>query len=159
LRSWEENLKALDLAECWDIPAISGGDRHGAEPNAVVNLTHAVTFSEFVTEIRQGSSQILFMPHYGRPRALRVIQIAVDVVRSYPGHALGEHWDERAYHPDRHGALLPLSELWSRQPAFINAVFSVLRLVESGPLRRFANSSIPRSAEQMRLSMQGEEGQ
>jgi hypothetical protein len=36
----------------WDQTIISGGDRHGCEPSAVLNLTNAKTFSEFIDEIR-----------------------------------------------------------------------------------------------------------
>ncbi len=42
---------------------ISGGDRHGVEPNANINLTNATSFTEFVHEIRrQKKSNVLFMP-------------------------------------------------------------------------------------------------
>ncbi len=53
LRSWDENTEAMELARAWQLPAISGGDRHGLEPNANLNLTHAATFAEFVAEIRR----------------------------------------------------------------------------------------------------------
>jgi len=32
---------------------VSGGDRHGVEPNANINLTNATSFTEFVHEIRR----------------------------------------------------------------------------------------------------------
>ena len=40
-RSWKENASVQLLAETTNLPLISGGDRHGAEPNALLNLSHA----------------------------------------------------------------------------------------------------------------------
>ena len=42
--------------------ALSGGDRHGVEPNANVNLTNATSFTEFVHEVRREKrSNVLFL--------------------------------------------------------------------------------------------------
>jgi hypothetical protein len=114
LRGWEENRAARDLAERWDFALISGGDRHGAEPNANVNLTNAATFCEFVQEIRlQGKSNVLFMPQYAEPLKHRMLRSAVDAVRHYPDFPEGSRrWDERVYHPDGEGISRSLRELW-----------------------------------------------
>jgi hypothetical protein len=70
LRNWEENRAVRRLADQWNIVTISGGDRHGVEPNANINLTHATCFTEFVHEIRREKrSNVLFMPQYARPEA------------------------------------------------------------------------------------------
>ena len=53
LRNWDENRAVRRLAEKWNMVLISGGDRHGVEPNANINLTNATSFTEFVHEIRR----------------------------------------------------------------------------------------------------------
>ena len=150
LRGWEENQRTVDFAAGWNEPVISGGDRHGYEPNACVNLTNGATFAEFVDEVRHGKSHVLFMPHYAEPLASRIIRVVNEVVRSYPGSPLGTDWDDRVYHPDRFGIERPLSDLWEHPPAFIGAVFAVLRLFESAALRRAAQA-LGRPQEQFRL--------
>ena len=53
---------------------ISGGDRHGVEPNANINLTNAASFTEFVHEIRrEKKSNLLFMPQYAQPWKHRIL--------------------------------------------------------------------------------------
>src|SRR5208337_1334475 len=44
LRPWRENRRVIWLAEHSGHALISGGDRHGLEPNASVNLTNTQTF-------------------------------------------------------------------------------------------------------------------
>ena len=115
LRNWDENRATRRLAEKWNMVLISGGDRHGVEPNANINLTNAACFTEFVHEIRrEKKSDVLFMPQYVEPWKLRMLQSAIDIVRPYPEFPQGSRaWDERIYHPDANGAARPLSELWS----------------------------------------------
>jgi len=114
LRHWIENRATWRLAEKWNMLMISGGDRHGVEPNANINLTNATCFTEFVHEIRrEKKSNMLFMPQYAEPWKLRMLQSAIDAVRHYPEFPLGSRtWDERIYHPDANGVDRPLSELW-----------------------------------------------
>ncbi len=114
LRHWDENRKVKRLAEQWNMLLISGGDRHGVEPNANINLTNATSFTEFVHEIRhEKKSNMLFMPQYAEPWKHRILQSAIDAVRNYPEFPQGSrNWDERVYHPDLTGAIRPLSELW-----------------------------------------------
>jgi hypothetical protein len=114
LRNWSENRDALRLAEKWGMASISGGDRHGLEPNANINLTHACCFDEFVREIREDRmSRILFMPQYAQPWKHRILQSAIDAVSYYPHFPQGsQNWDERVYHPDANGVVRPLASLW-----------------------------------------------
>lgn len=114
LRSWNENRASLQLAEKWKMLLISGGDRHGLEPNANINLTHATCFDEFVHEIRHDKiSKILFMPQYAKPWKHRILGSAIDAVRDYPQFPAGsQRWDERVYHPDANGVARPLASLW-----------------------------------------------
>jgi hypothetical protein len=80
LRQWEENARVLRWAEEWGLPAVSGGDRHTLEPNALLNLTRAQTFGEFAVEVREdGVSDVVVMPQYHRPMALRIAEGIVQV--------------------------------------------------------------------------------
>ena len=79
LRNWEENRLVRRLAEKWNMLLISGGDRHGVEPNANINLTNATSFTEFVHEIRyRRRSNVLFMPQYAQPWKHRLLQSTID---------------------------------------------------------------------------------
>jgi hypothetical protein len=138
LRDWEENSAVRELASGWNLPVVGGGDRHGCEPNAVINLTRASTFGEFVDEIRiDRHSRVLMMSQYAEPMPLRVLQTIFDVTREYPNHAPGsQRWDERVFHPRPGGGFIPVSAMWHDKPArFIEQILAVLRLAERGPLR------------------------
>ena len=93
---------------------ITGGDRHGVEPNANINLTNAASFTEFVHEIRrEKKSNMLFMPQYAEPWKHRILQSAIDAVRHYPEFPQGSRtWDERVYHPDAQRRHPPLERAW-----------------------------------------------
>ena len=137
LRNWEENRAVRRLADQWNIVTISGGDRHGVEPNANINLTHATCFTEFVHEIRREKrSNVLFMPQYARPWKHRILQSTLDAIRHYPDFPQGSRrWDERVYHPDASGAIRPLSELWPNgsAPRAISAALGMVQLMGCAP--------------------------
>jgi hypothetical protein len=131
LRNWDENRAVRRLAEQWNMPLISGGDRHGVEPNANLNLTNAASFTEFVHEIRrEKESNMLFMPQYAEPWKHRLLQSTIDAIRHYSEFPQGSRtWDERVYHPDANGVVRPLSELWPKgQPP--RAISFMLGMVE-----------------------------
>lgn len=138
LRNWEENRATRRLAEQWNMLLISGGDRHGVEPNANINLTNAVSFTEFVHEIRrQRHSHILFMPQYAQPWKHRLLQSTLDAIRDYPDFPQGSRtWDERAYHPDAQGVIRPLSELWprGRAPWSIHCIIKAVQMLGKAPV-------------------------
>ena len=138
LRNWDENRAVRRLAEKWNMLLISGGDRHGVEPNANVNLTNATSFNEFVAEVRkERRSNVLFMPQYAEPWKHRILQSTLDAIRDYPEFPPGSRtWDERAYHQDSTGAILPLSEIWpdGRPPRAIQFIISTIRMMGRGPL-------------------------
>ncbi|HLH43243.1 MAG TPA: hypothetical protein VKV74_09680 [Bryobacteraceae bacterium] len=101
LRPPGENERARHFAASLDAALISGGDRHGLEPNAVLNLTNAGDFSEFVQEIRDGCSRLLFLNRYRRPHCLRMARNTIDMFRTYHAHARGWRvWTERAFYRD-----------------------------------------------------------
>lgn len=138
LRDWKENREVSTLAGKWNQLVISGGDRHGVEPNANVNLTHATSFTEFVNEVRrERQSHILFMPQYAEPWKHRILQSTLDAIRDYPHFPEGSRrWDERVYHPDANGAIRPISELWDKghAPIYLRTILSGVRLMGAAPV-------------------------
>jgi hypothetical protein len=136
LRHWEENRATRSLAERWHMLLISGGDRHGVEPNANINLTNATSFTEFVHEIRrEKKSNMLFMPQYAEPWKHRLLQSTIDAIRNYPEFPQGSrNWDERVYHPDRNGVIRPLSEMWphGKAPRAMRMVIGAVQLMGRG---------------------------
>ena len=161
LRNWEENRATRRLAEQWNMLLISGGDRHGIEPNANINLTNATSFTEFVHEIRrQRQSHVLFMPQYAQPWKHRLLQSTLDAIRDYPDFPQGSRtWDERAYHADANGVMRPLNQIWPKghAPFSIYWTIKAVQLLGNGPLSgglRFAWSE----ENQLRVALGEQEG-
>jgi hypothetical protein len=138
LRNWDENRAVRRLAEQWNMLLISGGDRHGVEPNANINLTNATSFTEFVHEVRrEKKSDVLFMPQYAEPWKHRILQSAIDAIRDYPEFPQGSRtWDQRVYHPDVNGVDRPLCELWPNgtAPPIMRFCLGIVRLMGKGPV-------------------------
>lgn len=157
IRSWEENQSVLHLSEACNQIVISGGDRHGCEPNATLNLTDAESFTEFVHEVRkQRCSHVLFMPQYTEPYTLRVLQTLLDVIREYPDYSSGSrHWDERVFHPDEAGVIRPLSALWEKPPYYIRQFFSIVGLLELAPVRRAMQLALAKPQPQAPFGLSG----
>src|SRR5262249_1497593 len=90
LPPWAENHEVVEFAQGWNQLVIAGGDRHGCEPSAAMNLTDAATFPEFVQEVRkERRSHILFMPQYKDPLPMRIALSLLDVLRDYPDYRAG----------------------------------------------------------------------
>ncbi len=138
LRSWKENRSVRAMARESGKLLISGGDRHGMEPNANINLTNAASFTEFVHQIRyEGRSHVLFMPQYAEPFKHRVLRSTLDVIRDYPEFPQGSRrWDERVYHPGAAGIPTPVAELWPGKvtPQYIRLLLRGVRLLGSRPV-------------------------
>jgi hypothetical protein len=143
LRDWTENRSVQALARQWNQLVISGGDRHGVEPNANLNLTDALDFTGFVHQVRQDRiSHVLFMPQYRQPWKHRILESTLDAIRDYPHFPEGfRRWDERVFSPDRNGEIKPLSTLWpSHQgrpgtpPAYITALLAGVKLLGRAPV-------------------------
>jgi len=84
-RSWSENKEVLEMADALGFPVATGGDRHGCQPNTVINLTDAQTFEEFVDEIRvERRSEVVLMPEYKRPLHSRQLQSFSEILSHYP---------------------------------------------------------------------------
>ena len=111
MRSRAENEAVLQLAETVDLPVISGGDRHGCEPNAVLNLTAATTFAEFAEEIRvERRSHIMLMPQYFEPLRHRLLESAWHALCDAPGEFGRQHWMSRVFVEGEDGCTRPVSD-------------------------------------------------
>jgi hypothetical protein len=161
LRNWAENRATRRLAEKWKMLLISGGDRHGVEPNAAINLTNAATFAEFVHEIRrEKKSHVLFMPQYAEPWKYRFFQSTLDVVRYFPEFPEGARvWDERFYHPDAKGVIRPLSELWvnGKAPRLLRVGVRLAQLMGRGLVADGLRIALS-DARQLRLALGEHDG-
>jgi hypothetical protein len=110
MRSRKENREVLQLGEALDIPVISGGDRHGLEPNAVLNVSNAASFEEFVHEVRyERRSEILLMPQFFEALPLRLIENAWHALADAPGEFGRHHWMTRVF-VEQDGEAKPLSQ-------------------------------------------------
>jgi hypothetical protein len=139
VRRLQENKTTQELAERWRLPLVSGGDRHGCEPSGALNVTRAQSFPEFVREIRQEQrSHVVVMPQYNAPLSLRITRTLLDVIRNYPEFPAGSRrWDDRVFHPNRQtGEPRPVSALWEVPPAFVERIFSVIRVLENRTVQR-----------------------
>jgi hypothetical protein len=138
-RSTKENRRVKELAERWQRPLVSGGDRHGCAASGALNLTGAETFAEFVNEIRkERRSHVLLMPQYNEPVSIRTTRTLLDVIRNYPEYPMGSRrWDDRIFHPDENGgADRPISSLWNAPPAYVEKILGCIRLLEKAAVQR-----------------------
>jgi len=161
LRHWDENRAVRQLAAQWNMLLISGGDRHGVEPNANINLTNAANFTEFVHEIRRlKQSNVLFMPQYAEPWKHRILESTLDAIRYYPEFPQGSRsWDERVFHPDHLGVLRPLADIWpdGRAPRLLAWTLAAIVMLGRSPVAgglRFAWSD----SQKLRLALGENEG-
>ncbi|MBI4891344.1 MAG: hypothetical protein HY821_12025 [Acidobacteria bacterium] len=136
LRPWGENLRVLEMAEAAGLPAVSGGDRHGCEPNALLNLTMVRTFAEFVEVIRHDRrSDIVVMPQYREPMAGRVLTAVADVMRDNDRHTHGwARWSDRVFYRDAEGAAVPLSAAFEggSEPLAVRLLLAAARALDHG---------------------------
>jgi hypothetical protein len=110
MRSRRENREVLALSKAINRPVVSGGDRHGCEANAVLNVSRARGFEEFVHEIRYDRhSEIVLMPHFFEPLPLRLIENAWHALADAPGEFGRRHWMTRVF-MDQDGQAKPLSQ-------------------------------------------------
>jgi hypothetical protein len=132
LRHAQENKEASRLARETGHLTISGGDRHGLEPNANVNLTTAKSFTEFVEEVRvDRRSHVHFMEQYRTRWEQRILASTLNAVTDFPQFLPGwQRWDERAFHPDPKGEMRSFRELWGtgEAPKLLRAAIGVVRM-------------------------------
>ena len=136
-RKWHENAATIELARAWSRPVISGGDRHACEPAACLNLTNATSFGEFAAEIRTGHSNVLFMPQYREPMALRLLETAWEILRPYPEYRGRERWTDRVFYRGEDGVALPLSTVWRNKiPWVVRPVTGMLQFCAMPGMRQ-----------------------
>ena len=132
LRHVSENRETAQLAKDTGHLMISGGDRHGLEPNANINLTSAAGFTDFVEEIRiDRVSHVHFMDQYQQRWEQRIFRSTLNAVTDFPDFMPGwQRWDERAFHPDKDGVMRPLAELWpsGHAPRLLMGAIKLVRL-------------------------------
>ena len=121
LRPWAENREVAQRCRATGLPLISGGDRHGREPNAILNLTNAGSFAEFVGEVRgDGWSDVYFAAHAAESRTLRVYRTLCDILRDDPAHGLGwVRWSDRVFYQFASGEVTALSAAWKTGPPHV----------------------------------------
>jgi hypothetical protein len=133
LRSWKENRKVIWLGQQSGHPVVSGGDRHGREPNAILNLSRGANLTDFIREVRyRRRSHIVFMPQYSDPMRMRILQTMVDIVRDYPENLEGrKSWSDRVYYRQGDGPPVPIRHYWPNgKPFVIEAFVKAMRLAE-----------------------------
>jgi len=143
LRPWAENRRIIRMGADVNLPVISGGDRHGCEPNANINLTNARTFSEFAQEIRTGKrSEVLFLTQYREPHNVRCAETMWDALRDYPEYQGRELWSDRIFYQDDDGRVLNLTHLWQGAgPGIVRNFIAAMRIFQHRGVRnalRFA---------------------
>jgi hypothetical protein len=135
-RPWKENRDAVVLAASHRRPVISGGDRHACEPAACINITNAATFSEFAAEIRDGRSEVLFLPHYREPLASRILAAAWEILRPYPEYPDRKDWTDRVFYRTDDGIAQPLSVIWKgKTPWLAHGIRTLVGLTATTGLR------------------------
>ncbi len=151
LRPWHENRQAILLAETWSKPVISGGDRHGFEPNVLLNLTGTSHFAEFAAQIRSGHSDVLIGSRYREAYAGRIVQNVIDVLSTCENHGLGwREWPDRVFYTLDDGEVKSLSRIWGARPPIPAAAFTgFLRLARQAPLRQALRSAAWRGEQGM----------
>ena len=144
LRPWTENSTAIELARAMNFPIVAGGDRHGLEPAAVLNLTNAASFEEFVSEVREDKiSDVLFMPHYRDPFRLRYMEAIWDVLRDYDQYVGRTRWSDRCFFVADDGKHVPLSSLWNgNEPLALKFFLAAINLFGNRRLRSTLRSTL-----------------
>jgi len=147
-RRLHENAATIELARAHARPVISGGDRHGCEPAACLNLTNACSFAEFAAEVRDGHSSLVLMPHYREPMPLRLLEACWDILRPYPEYLGRERWTDRIFYRGDDGLARPLSTIWQdRVPWVLRPVTGTVQFFASSQLRAALRFLLSRRAE------------
>ncbi|MBN2433425.1 MAG: hypothetical protein JXQ27_18280 [Acidobacteria bacterium] len=136
-RPWRENREVLRLAADAERPVISGGDRHGCNPNAILNLSQARTFDEFAHMVRDDrQSEVIIMPTYHDDVRLRQLEMAADIVRNFPRDSHHRpHWTDRVFLRED-GGLRPLAYYWKRVgPPWVEYLLGLMRMLGHRSLR------------------------
>ncbi len=128
-RTWSENKAVMEMADQLGFPVVSGGDRHGCQPNSVVNLSHSNNFSEFAEQIRRDRfSEVVLMPHYYQPLAWRQMESFGEILTHYGDFPEDrQKWIQRVFVQIDDRGVQPLSFFWKRGgPKWLKVANSVL---------------------------------
>jgi hypothetical protein len=137
-RSWSENKAVINLAESLGIPLVSGGDRHGCQPNTVLNLTNSNTFAGFVEEVRVDKhTEIILMPEHNEPLHSRQLQSFSEILKYYEDFPEGrKRWFDRVFVDADGNGVRQLSDFWKRGgPKWLRAAIWILGVMGSPKLR------------------------
>jgi hypothetical protein len=153
LRPWRENRAAVELAAQWNLPVVSGGDRHGVEANAVLNLTRAETFAAFADEVRSGHSHVLITSQYRQSHGGRIAHNVLEVLQPFENHGLGwRDWTDRVFFHCHDNLVRSLKELWGeRLPSAVRVFDGMLRLAGNSPVRSAMRAASVRAGQQVTL--------
>ncbi len=149
-RTWRENLAVGSIAQDRGLAVVSGGDRHGRAPNAIVNLTNAATFDDFVHEVRtEATSQMVTMPVYGRRLVARRLAVAADVLRASSDGTTRRSWTDRVS-CESDGAVTSLSCVWpDGGPFWVRTAVRVFHLLTSRPMMPLVGRCLPGDGRQI----------
>ncbi|MFP5277031.1 MAG: PHP domain-containing protein [Acidobacteriota bacterium] len=150
LRGWSENCNALRMAKDYDMPIVAGGDRHGRRPNTMLNLSHAASWQEFVTDVRVWRrNHVLILPSYEEPLALRQMEIVADALRYYPDYPYGQRSFRGRTYLDMDGySCHPLSFYWERgEPLWLQLVLCIFVALGSSGFRPLLRHTLFRQGE------------
>ncbi len=137
-RSWSENKATIELAESLGMPIVTGGDRHGCQPNTVINLTNGKTFAEFADEIRTDKhSEIVLLPEHSEPLHSRQLQSFSEILKYYEDFPEGrKRWFDRVHINADGLGVRQLSVHWKRGgPAWLRWAIWTLGVLGNPKLR------------------------
>lgn len=137
MRGWTENQHVAQFARTTGRCAVSGGDRHGLEPNALINLSNAGSFEEFVDEVRrERMSDILVLPQYREPAPFRYAETIWETIRDHPAKTGRVRWSDRFFYQGPSGQDLPFSDAWGTGgPGAIGPLVRILGLLGNPQVR------------------------
>lgn len=150
LRAWSENCGAIRMAQEFDLPIVAGGDRHGRRPNTVLNLSHATSWQEFVSEVRVWRrNHVLILPSYEEPLALRQMEVVADALRYYPDYPYGQRSFRGRTFLDMDGySCHPLTFYWEQgEPLWLQVVLGIFLAMGSRGFRPILRYTLFRGGE------------
>lgn len=138
LRPWPENRKALQMAQDFGKPIISGGDRHALEPNAILDLTNASTFGEYVEQVRSGHTDLLLTRQYRDPFQLRILQGLDEIMQDHDNHGRGwRRWSDRVFYRCDDGIVRSMTALFANHvPGSVQIFIKGLSLMRNHSVRQ-----------------------
>jgi hypothetical protein len=159
-RRWRENRRVIQIAESTGLPIVSGGDRHGRDANAILNLTTANTLADFISEVRIGkTSEVVLMPDYVEPLLARQMKGFADVVREYSHFPAGQQrWHDRVYFDVNGTGVHPLSHYWPIKgaPNLAKHIVGCLCALGSRPIEPALRRALFNQKRSMRREIMGE---